>query len=64
MKRISSKDQEQYKEAHTQSFIQHSFGSSSQSTQTRKTNKRKQNWKGKLKTIIVGRWYDTIHRKS
>ena len=44
------------------SLIQHSTGSPSHSTQTRK-NKRHLYWKGRNKTVIICRWLDTVHRE-
>ena len=46
------------------SFFQHSIGSLSHSNQTRRRNKRHPKWKGRSKSVIIYRWYDTIHRES
>ena len=43
-------------------FIQHSIGSFSHSDQTRKINKRHQNWKGGSKTVIICRQHDSVHK--
>ena len=44
--------------------IQHSFGSSSHSNQTRKSDKRHPNWKGGNETVTVCRRHDSVHGKS
>ena len=50
-----SLDQEQDKDAHFTTSIQHSIGSASHSNQMRKINKRHPNWKERSKTVIVCR---------
>ena len=42
-------------------FIQHSFGSPSHSSQRIQRNERQPNWK-RSKTVTVCRWHDTVHR--
>ena len=44
--------------------LQHSFGSPSHGNQRSKRNKRNPNWKGRIKTIPICRWHDTIPRES
>ena len=61
---ISSKNRNKTSMPTLSTFIQHSIGSSRQSNQTRKRNKRNPNWKGRSKTITVCRWHYTIYRKS
>ena len=43
--------------------IQHSFGSSGHSNQSRKRNKRNPNWKRRSKALTICRWHDPLHRK-
>ena len=43
-------------------FIQHSIGSSSQSNQTRKKNKRHPNQTGRSKTVTICRWHDITYK--
>ena len=43
--------------------LQHSTGSPSHSSQTRRRNKRHAKWKGGSKTVIVCRWHNSVHRK-
>ena len=45
------------------SFIQHSTGSPSHSNQTRKKTERHLNWRGRSKTVIIGRGHNTIRRE-
>ena len=44
-------------------LIQHCTRNSSHSNQTTKRNKRHPNWKGKSRTVIICRQYDSVHRK-
>ena len=43
--------------------IQHSFGSSGHSNQSRKRNKKNPNWKIRSKALTVCSWHDPLHRK-
>ena len=43
-------------------LIQHSTGSSIHSDQRRKRNRMDPNWEGGSKTVIICRWYGSVHR--
>jgi len=58
MESISPKVRNKTREPTLTTTIQHSFGSFRHSNQSRKINKRNQNWKRRSKTCTVCRWHD------
>ena len=60
---ISSKLRKKTRISTLVTFVQHSFGSPSHSSQRGKRKKSNPNWKRSVKTFTVCRWYDIIHRK-
>ena len=59
---ISSKIRNKTRMPTLATFIQHSIGSSSQSNQTRKKNKRHPNQTGRSKTVTICRWHDITYK--